>query len=178
MFISTENYQFCVLKYDNETGKIITTTNGDIKDRVGKAADVGQLAAIEPQSRVVLLHLYDRLVKIIPIDSKGAFEAAYNLRIDELKVLDVKFLHGQKSPTFALLYQDAQDCRHLKTYQIADEQLIAGPFQAANLKNSASMVVPLPQPLGGVLIFSAENVVYKNFSQEKSVEYEATIIQA
>ena len=37
---------------------------------------------------------------------------------DELQVLDMVFLAGCTKPTLCVLYQDAKDARHVRTYQI------------------------------------------------------------
>ncbi len=66
-------------------------------------------------------------------------------------MLDMKFLHGcPAGPTFAVLYQDAKDSRHLKTYQIQlkEKELLDGPFHHANVEPSASMLIPVPSPTG------------------------------
>ena len=40
------------------------------------------------------------------------------MRIDELNVLDMKFLEGTLKPTLVVLYQDSKDARHIKTYEV------------------------------------------------------------
>lgn len=63
LFLSTEKYKFCVLGYDAKTGEIVTRANGDIQDRIGRPADIGQIGIIDPDCRVIGLHLYDGLFK-------------------------------------------------------------------------------------------------------------------
>jgi DNA damage-binding protein 1 len=57
-------------------------------------------------------------VQVIPIDEKGQLHEAFNMRIDELNVLDMKFLEGTLKPTLVVLYQDSKDARHIKTYEV------------------------------------------------------------
>jgi len=118
LFISTERYKFCVLAYDTKTGEIITRANGDLRDRVGKAADIGQIGIIDPDCRLIGLHLFDGSFKVIPIDSKGQLKEAFDIRLEELQVVDIKFLYNCSKPTIALLYQDTKEARHVKTYEI------------------------------------------------------------
>jgi DNA damage-binding protein 1 len=40
------------------------------------------------------------------------------MRIDELNVLDMRFLEGTLKPTLVVLYQDSKDARHIKTYEV------------------------------------------------------------
>ncbi len=56
------------------------------------------------------------MLQIIPIDSKGKLQEAFDVRIDEMNVLDLKFLDGCKQPTLAVLYEDPKSERHIKTY--------------------------------------------------------------
>ncbi len=75
LFLTTERYKFCVLSWDNKTKKIITRSNGDLHERSGRPADVGQIASIDPDLRLIVLHLYDGFIKVIPFDGKKFGEA-------------------------------------------------------------------------------------------------------
>ena len=52
------------------------------------------------------------------MDSMG-FHEAFNVRVEELQVLDMQFLYGCARPTVALLFQDNKNARHLRTYEIS-----------------------------------------------------------
>ena len=56
--------------------------------------------------------------QVIPIDEKGQLHEASNIRIDELNVLDMKFLEATLKPTLVVLYQDSKEARHVKTYEV------------------------------------------------------------
>ena len=64
LFISTERYQFCILAYNAATDEIETRAKGDVQDRIGRPADSGQIAVVDPQCRLIGLHLYDGLFKV------------------------------------------------------------------------------------------------------------------
>ncbi len=112
IFLSTERYHFCVLAYDSATGELVTRAGGDIQDRIGRPTDSGQVGIIDPDNRMIGLHLYDGLFKIIPIDAGGKLSDAFNVRLEELNVITIKFLYGCDKPTIAILYQDTK-VRHL-----------------------------------------------------------------
>ena len=57
-------------------------------------------------------------LQVIPIDEKGQLQEASNIRIDELNVLDMKFLEATLKPTLVVLYQDSKEARHVKTYEV------------------------------------------------------------
>ena len=67
MFLSTERYKFCVLSYDATTSSLITEAAGDLRDRSGKPTDAGQMSFHDPLLRCIGLHLYQGLIKVIPI---------------------------------------------------------------------------------------------------------------
>ncbi|GER49909.1 DNA damage-binding protein 1, partial [Striga asiatica] len=58
---------------------------------------------------------------------------------EELRVLDIKFVYGCPRPTIVVLYQDAEDVRHMKTYKVAlkDECFAEGPWSQNSLDNGA-----------------------------------------
>jgi DNA damage-binding protein 1 len=80
LFVLTERYKFCVLSYNAATGEIVTRANGDVQDRVGRPVEVGQIGLVDPEVRLIGLHLYDGLFKVIPFDSKGQLRDAFNIR--------------------------------------------------------------------------------------------------
>jgi hypothetical protein len=68
--------------------------------------------------------LYAMHLQVIPIDDKGQLHEAFNMRIDELNVIDMKFLEGCAKPTIAVLYQDTKDARHIKTYEVVMKEKV------------------------------------------------------
>ena len=159
LFVSTERFGFCVLAY--EGGDIVTRAHGDLSDRVGKPCDNGQLCAIEPECRMIGLHMYDGLFKVIPGKLRSS-DDAFNIRLEELKVHDarnsaqfgailrnslrrphppplkvhdVAFLHGYPKPTLALLYEDTKELKHLKTYEVLlkEKDFGDGPWQLSQV---------------------------------------------
>ncbi|KAL0352802.1 UNVERIFIED_CONTAM: DNA damage-binding protein 1 [Sesamum angustifolium] len=171
LFIATERYKFCVLQWDAETAEVITRAMGDVSDRIGRPTDNGQIGIIDPDCRLIGLHLYDGLFKVIPFDNKGQLKEAFNIRLEELQVLDIKFLYGCPKPTIVVLYQDNKDARHVKTYEVAlkDKDFIEGPWSQNNLDNGAELLIPVPPPLCGVLIIGEETIVYCSASAFKAI---------
>ena len=97
LFVSTESNKFCILAWDGS--EIVTKANGDLSDRIGRPADSGPIAIMEPRCRLIGLHLYDGLFKVIQANPSGALDGeAFNIRLEELRVIDVKFLHNYQEP--------------------------------------------------------------------------------
>lgn len=51
------------------------------------------------------LRLYDGLFKVIPLDRENRELKAFNIRLEELQVIDVHFLYGCQAPTVCFIYQ-------------------------------------------------------------------------
>ncbi|KAL4282364.1 hypothetical protein GQ457_03G000600 [Hibiscus cannabinus] len=180
LFIATERYKFCVLQWDSETSELITRAMGDVSDRIGRPTDNGQIGIIDPDCRLIGLHLYDGLFKVIPFDNKGQLKEAFNIRLEELQVLDIKFLYGCLKPTIVVLYQDNKDARHVKTYEVAlkEKDFVEGPWSQNNLDNGADLLIPVPPPLCGVLIVGEETIVYCSANAFKAIPIRPSITKA
>jgi DNA damage-binding protein 1 len=180
IFISTERFKFCVLGIDPERKVFVTKSHGDLSDRYGAVADFGQLLFIDPESRLIGLHLYRGMLKIIPVSGRsGNLQDAINIRLEELHVIDIKFLEGPK-PTVAVLYQDQREMRHVKTYEISvkEKEILEGPWNAPNVEVGASLLVPLKEPLGGVLLLGERSITYFNGDKSKSIAIKPMLIRA
>ncbi|CAM9095121.1 unnamed protein product [Ectocarpus sp. 4 AP-2014] len=162
IFVLTERYQFCVLQYDVARQEIRTRSSGSVKDRIGRAIDNSKIGVMDPQSRMIGLHLYEGYFKVIPMDTKGQLKDAFNIRLEELEVLDIQFLSGCPKATIAVLYQDQRNARHIKTYTIStrDKEFDTGPWAQLNVEHNASELIPVPAPFGGVLILGHQTICY------------------
>ncbi|KAM0860241.1 hypothetical protein ACQ4PT_046665 [Festuca glaucescens] len=181
LFIATERYKFCVLKWDGEKSELLTISVGDVSDRLGRPTDNGQIGIIDPDCRLIGLHLYDGLFNVIPFDNRGQLKEAFDIRLEELQVLDTKFLYGCVKPTIVVLYQDNKDARHVKTYEVAlkDKDFVEGPWSQNNLDNGAGLLIPVPAPVGGVIIIGEDTIVYCNGNSTfKAIPIKQSIIRA
>jgi DNA damage-binding protein 1 len=173
LFVLTERCQFSVLSYAMGKKEIRTRGHGDMKDRIGKPVDKGKIGIVDPQSRLVGLHLYEGLFKVIPVDPRGNMKESFNIRLDELTVLDIQFLHGCSKPTIAVLFQDQRTKRHVQTHAInvRDKCFIPGPWEKLSnvVEDEAFMLVPIQTPYGGVLVIGEQSIVYYNGSVQKTL---------
>lgn len=137
---------------------------GDVRDKIGRPAEAGMLAVVDPDCRMIALHLYDGLLKVIPVDGEGQLLDAFNIRLEELMVKDIKFLYGCARPTFAILYEDARELRHVKTYEVnlKEKDLAEGPWQQSNVDMGANLIIPIPAPLGGAVVVGETILSYLN----------------
>ncbi|GJD12440.1 DNA damage-binding protein 1 [Galdieria sulphuraria] len=180
LFFLTEKYKFAVLRWNTQTGECDTIAGGDVHDRIGHPTSAGHIGICDPSMTCFGLHLYDGLFKVIPTDFK---KEAFNIRLEELDVLDIQFLYGHSKPTIAVLYTDSEENRHLKTYTVSlkDKDFGNGPLFQGNLESGASMLIPVPTPIGGVVVLGQETVTYISGSGLRgyhSIPVSATIFRA
>ena len=164
LFLLTERYRIAILAYKQETGDIITKAYGDVQDKIGRSCDTGMIGIIDPQCRMIALHLYDGLLKVIPLELGTNVELkAFNIRLEELRIVDIQFLHGFNFdvPTVIFVYQDTHG-RHVKTYGIClhEKEFIRGPWKQDNVEMEACMVIAVPSPIEGALIVGQESITY------------------
>ncbi|GIY45148.1 hypothetical protein CEXT_80492 [Caerostris extrusa] len=164
LFILTHKYNAAILECVNESGgdiEIITRAHGNVADTIARPSETGSIGIIDPTGRIIGLRLYDGLLKLIPLDKDMKELKAFNLRMEELHVHDIQFLHGCANPTVVLVYQDAQ-ARHVNTYEISmrDKEFIKGPWQQSNVEVEATTVIAVPEPFGGAIVIGQESITY------------------
>lgn len=180
LFIVTQRFQFCVLAYDPVLQQVVTKAHGTIRDSIGRSSEIVTTGNIDPEGRLIGMNLYEGYFKVIPIDSnKGILKETFNIRLDELRVIDIKFLHGYNKPTICVLYEDYKAARHVKTYHILvkEKDFAEGPWSQSNVDAGASLLVPVPAPCGGVLVVSNQTIVYHNGSSFHAIPMQSTVIQ-
>ncbi|XP_063367200.1 DNA damage-binding protein 1 [Cydia amplana] len=164
VFLLTARYNAMILEWRTGTNgelEVVTRAHGDVSDIIGKPSENGILAVIDPQARVIGLRLYDGLIKIIPLDKDSMELKAVSLRLEELTVFDAEFLYGCANPTLILIHQDLNG-RHIKTHEInlRDKEFGKVPWRQDNVETEASILIPVPSPLGGAIVIGTESIVY------------------
>ena len=168
LFVLTRKFNAMILEVESSGDgakdfEILTRAYGDVRDKIGKKSETGTLAVIDPESRVIGLRLYDSLFKVIPLDKDQAELKAFNIRIEELQIYDIQFLFGVSQPTIALIHQDVHG-RHVKTHELSlkDKEFVKVPWKVDNVESGSNLLIPVPEPHGGVIIIGDESITYHN----------------
>lgn len=168
LFFLTAKYNAAILEcvQYGDSIEIITRAHGNIADTFSRPAETGNIGIIDPECRVIGLRLYDGLFKVIPLDRDNRELKAFNIRMEELTVQDMEFLHGCKTPTIVLIHQDSQ-ARHMKTYEVSlkDKEFVRGPWKQDHVESEANLVIAVPEPFCGALIIGQESITYHNGDQ-------------
>eukprot|EP00878_Enallax_costatus_P005870 GHUV01006158.1.p1 GENE.GHUV01006158.1~~GHUV01006158.1.p1 ORF type:complete len:800 (+),score=216.97 GHUV01006158.1:186-2585(+) len=191
LLVLTEHYKFTILEF-NPSGpgggpELITRAEAkDVRDAIGRPVEAGQLAAVDPDCRAIALHLYDGQLKILQLEDGIPSRAApefYNLRVEELSIIDLTFLAPSSAnaaaagssaaaaagakPVLAVLYEDNKQARHVKTYtlNLQAKELEDGPWFQGNIDAGSSKIIPVPSPLGGAIVIGESVLTYFNTQQ-------------
>ncbi|KAK2722376.1 DNA damage-binding protein 1-like [Artemia franciscana] len=168
LFLITQKLDVMIIEAKIVDGNVdlVTKAHGNAADRIGKPSEGGVIVLIDPEARCIGLRLYDGLLKIIPLekdllDSEKILITAYNIRLDELQVIDINFLYGYTNPTIALIHQNMHG-RHVKTHEISlsEKEVAKSPWKQDNVETEACMIIPVPEPISGAIIVGQESITY------------------
>ncbi|KAI9374726.1 mono-functional DNA-alkylating methyl methanesulfonate N-term-domain-containing protein [Aspergillus egyptiacus] len=210
LFVGTDRYSYFTLSWDNVQKQVRTERNYvDISDPSSREAQTGSRCMIDPSGRFMTLEIYDGMIVVIPIvqlPSKkrgrqvalpsgpdaprvGELGEPVITRIDELFVRSSAFLHVQSGPPrLALLYEDNQKKVNLKVRELkysagagAESEFTHFADYTQELDLGASHLIPVPAPLGGLLILGETSIKYVDADNNEIVSQhleEATIFVA
>jgi len=168
--VSTEKYNFCLLRY-NETSELVETlATGSLRDKCCRPSDSGQLAAIDADGRLLVLHIFQGLLKVLPVDGKQRdregevrFRDPYNLRLDELQVHSIALMEQDQAAgkvMLTVLHETVLGRREVVSHGIeTDKRLSEGPFRFEVDERSHTLIA-VPKPRGGLLILADGCVQY------------------
>lgn len=86
--------------------------------------------------------------------------------MEEPLIQDIDFLYGCTNPTIILIHEDVGG-RHVRAKEISlkDKDFTKTPWKQENVESHSSMVIPIPQPLGGAVVIGQESILYHNGSK-------------
>ncbi|OZC09249.1 hypothetical protein X798_03793 [Onchocerca flexuosa] len=158
LLILTAKYHLAIIRW-TATSELRTRASGHIVDRVGRPSETGMIATVH-SSGLMVFRLYDGLLKVVQWN-EGKDLRGFNVRCDDLYIIDITFMSDPDRPTLAYIYQD-DNGRHIKvvTLNIDDKELSSPLWKHDNLEGEASMVISVPEPVGGCLIAGPDAISY------------------
>ncbi|KAI5813292.1 mono-functional DNA-alkylating methyl methanesulfonate N-term-domain-containing protein [Pyronema omphalodes] len=179
LFIVTAQHDYFTVSWDpeNETVRNEITAQ-DVADRFLRETPCGPKYISDPEGRMMGIHSYEGMFLALPFvlqEKKGRKKSAPSdignldeptaIKLKELMIVDMAFLHGTDSPVLAILYRDGNpETSQLITYEVARSggvcELKEWEIRADDLEAEASLVIPLAQPFGGVIVLGEQMVVY------------------
>uniref|UniRef100_A0A915B6F3 DNA damage-binding protein 1 n=1 Tax=Parascaris univalens TaxID=6257 RepID=A0A915B6F3_PARUN len=159
ILVLTQKHHLAILCWDTN-GELRTRASGHIADRIGRHSETGIIACVH-SSGLMAFRLYDGLIKVVQW-TEGSDLRGFNIRCEDLYIIDLDFLSDPEKPTVVYIYRD-HNGRHLKAAAInlEDKELSSPPlWKQDNIEAEACMVIPIPQPYGGVIVVGHEAISY------------------
>nr|AVV64025.1 CPSF A subunit region family protein [Anisakis simplex] len=159
ILVLTQKFHLAIICWGSN-GELKTRASGHIADRVGRQSETGIIACVH-SSGLMAFRLYDGLIKIIQW-SEGKDLRGFNIRCDDLYIIDLDFADDSEIPTLVYIYRD-HNGRHLKAAAInlEDRELSSPPiWKQENIEAEASMIFSVPHPYGGVIVIGHETISY------------------
>lgn len=164
LFIMTlkNNLMILELSRDPKHGdfEVNTRAHGIITEKSDRPSENGTLCDVNAKARIIALRIYDGILNVLKLDFKNRNIKSYNIRVEENTLIDFVFLHGYDKPVLCFIYQEDRS-RHLKTYEITeDRELRRGPWLQENIESDSSMLIPVSEPYGGVIVVGQESITH------------------
>lgn len=158
LLILTAKYHLAIIRW-TPTSELRTRASGHIVDRVGRPSETGMIATVH-SSGLMVFRLYDGLLKVVQWN-EGKDLRGFNVRCDDLYIVDITFMSDPDRPTLAYIYQD-DNGRHIKVValNIDDKELSSPLWKHDNLEGEANIVIGVPEPVGGCLIAGPDAISY------------------
>ncbi|CAH0380574.1 unnamed protein product [Bemisia tabaci] len=149
---------------------------------------------VDPEGRCAVMLLYGRKLLILPFrketvfddpetlsqESKDQILDSYIVTLAEVEdkmdnVIDIQFLHGYYEPTLLILYEPMKTfsgrisvrrdtCVMVAISLNLHQKVHPVIWSVSNLPFDCSQAIPVSKPLGGVLIFAINSMIYLNQS--------------
>lgn len=161
LIILTEKYKLCILKWNAAENKCHVVSEGNMQDHISSQMASDRIGIVDPNARCIALHLYPRLLKVVPTE-RDADKTAFNVRMVEDQVHDMVFLNGCPNPTVAVLCSRAKDTREMRTYEINmhDQDITDTPWRHPDLDITMAKMHAVPKPYSGLLLFGDDCIMY------------------
>ncbi len=168
IIVQTDKYNVLVIEYDHTEKRPICRLSGDIRDKVGRPAECGLKAAVDPTNSVMAVHAYTSMMKFIrlPTSTQRVLES-FNVRLfDDMTFLhDICYLPPSQAtdvPTLVVLYEDASHAKFITTLAISfsERKAVNGPIsQPIPVESIVSRVYPVAD---GFLRIGEQFVTFAN----------------
>ncbi|KAL8677777.1 MAG: hypothetical protein Q9186_005836 [Xanthomendoza sp. 1 TL-2023] len=182
LFVGTDLYMYFTLSWDAESRQLHTRkTFVDQADKASRDSQTQDRCHIDPTGQYMALQLFDGLITILPLITKGKKKKsseAFTLgepvpvRIPEFFVRSSCFLYPRETdvqPRFALLYAENEERVHL-SFKTLDHSpggpgdpgsaSLATQSERVDLELGASHIIPVPGPEYGVLVLAETSITY------------------
>lgn len=173
LFILTHKADIAIIECirKNDSIEFVTIMSASIADSAARMLDQGFDALVDPGATYIVIRMYYGMLKLIPIANLSGPRDPLNkvdqqamsisVRIEETQIVDMVFLHGYATPTFALIYEDDM-VASIKMYDIfgKDPILRSVPVNVDSIETSSKILIPVPAPYNGFILVGDSIICY------------------
>lgn len=185
LFIGTDRYVYFTVSWDSELKRLKTEkAHVDQSDKSSRDSATYDRCLIDPSKHFMALFLYDGIVSILPLSTKGKRKGGgtaidqlgdpVQSRISALAIKSCAFLHARENDRFpfqlALLFEDSLQKLCLSIRSLEYFAGGSGEPGTAELENElgfrddlelgSSHLIPVPSPAHGVLVLGETSISY------------------
>ncbi|VDK22565.1 unnamed protein product [Taenia asiatica] len=173
LFILTHKADIAIIECNrkNDSIEFATVMSASIADNAARMLDQGFDALVDPAATYIVIRMYYGMLKLIPIANLSEPRDPLNrvdqqavpisVRIEETQIVDMVFLYGYATPTFALIYEDDM-VASIKMYDIfgKDPTLRSVPVNVDSIETSSKILIPVPAPYSGFILVGDSIICY------------------
>ncbi|KAI9774010.1 MAG: hypothetical protein M1839_001962 [Geoglossum umbratile] len=179
LFVGTDQYAHFTLSWDCANARFRNEhILEDLEDNTARDSKTGSKCLVDPEGRVMLLDFFEGRTTVVPLKQsrkgrkKGGVVGSdlgtpHTIRIPEFFIRSSAFLHGTDQPEVVLLYEDNNNKVNLMTrvFEIDGKGEFARESNGTRLsrvalENAATLLIPVPQPPGGVILLGETFLEY------------------
>lgn len=181
LVIATDKQDYFTVSWDSEQGAVRTERSAnDVADKFLRDALCGPLYRADPAGRMLGFHVYEGsflAVQLVTVDKKvvkkkgvavpqvGDLQEHSAIRMPNLKVVDVAFLHGEETPVLGVLHRDGNpDCTQFVSYKVINSagscEFEKFSLEAKDLEAESKLLLPVAEPMGGVVVIGEAAITY------------------
>uniref|UniRef100_A0A8C7FTR1 Cleavage and polyadenylation specificity factor subunit 1 n=1 Tax=Oncorhynchus kisutch TaxID=8019 RepID=A0A8C7FTR1_ONCKI len=176
-----------------ETSQLIVLQNPKLKDGFVQNLHI-PMVRVDPENRCAVMLVYGTQLVVLPFRKdtltdeqegvvegpKSSFLPSYIIDVRELdekllNIVDMKFLHGYYEPTLLILYEPNQTwpgrvavrqdtCSIVAISLNIMQKVHPVIWSLSNLPFDCTQVMAVPKPIGGVVVFAVNSLLYLNQS--------------
>ena len=166
LLVGTDRYSYFTVSWDSQRRALKTEKECvDLTDSAARDTQTGEKCLVDPTGHVMVLELCEGVITVVPIFHKtkgrrkvedwGNIGDPVPVRIRELFVRSMAFLHGSDTPKLALLWEDGHGDVHVSVKELsfltpgyANPALKDTDTVAAKLEErGASHIISVPEPV-------------------------------
>uniref|UniRef100_A0A1I8A3N1 CPSF_A domain-containing protein n=1 Tax=Steinernema glaseri TaxID=37863 RepID=A0A1I8A3N1_9BILA len=163
LIVLTLKLDLAILKF-NEDGDLVPRCHGNLSDRIGRPAECGILLTVHPTRGILAIHQSDGMLRLVFWEEGETFRS-YNVRISDLKIVDIQFIYDADEQDregkyrLAMIYDE--NARHIRVVDIKFEQNDTILSDTWNLYDvDADILIPIPAPIGGFVFVGEDSITY------------------